>query len=102
VLSLAHAVVRVAAEIGFPVELQHVENPRVEKEVHYYSSVNKHLLALGLEPTLLDDATISGMIRTAARHSKRVDLKQIPATVKWADATAPRSPVFPATAVRRS
>jgi UDP-sulfoquinovose synthase len=88
--------------MGLAVELQHVENPRVEKELHYYSSVNNHLLALGLEPTLLDDPTIEGMIRTAARYEKRVDTGQIPATVQWAAGSPPGRPAVPAKVVRRS
>ena len=102
VLSLAHSVVRVGAAMGLSVELQHVENPRVEKELHYYSSVNDRLLALGLEPTLLDDPTIEGMIRTAARYAKRVDAGQIPATVQWAAGAPPGRPGVPAKVVRRS
>ena len=40
-----------AAEIGYEVEIEHLENPRVETEEHYYNAIHTKLLDLGLEPT---------------------------------------------------
>ena len=37
-----------AAHLGYEVEIQHFENPRVEKEEHYYNAVHTKLLDLGL------------------------------------------------------
>src|SRR5213596_192113 len=39
VLELAEITRRAGAELGFDVEIEHVENPRVELEEHYYNAV---------------------------------------------------------------
>jgi UDP-sulfoquinovose synthase len=80
---LAERVARVARAHGLACEIAHVENPRVERESHYYNCVNTNLRALGLEPTLLSDATIAGLIGLATRHAERVDLRLIPPRVGW-------------------
>jgi UDP-sulfoquinovose synthase len=80
---LAERVVRVANERGLPCEIAHVPNPRVERESHYYNCVNTNLRSLGLEPTLLSDATIAGLIELAREHAARVDLRLVPPRVAW-------------------
>ncbi len=80
---LADRVAAVARGLGMPCEIAHVENPRTEKESHYYNCVNTNLRSLGLEPTLLSDETIAGLIELAARHADRVELALIPPRVSW-------------------
>jgi UDP-sulfoquinovose synthase len=84
VLELAERVRRVGATMGYDVALEHVENPRTEREAHYYSSVNEHLLDLGLLPHLLDDPTVESLIAAAAENRARIDPATIAATVRWA------------------
>ena len=50
VSELAELVQRSGAEVGLEVEIEHLENPRVELEEHYYNPVHTKLLDLGLEP----------------------------------------------------
>ena len=50
----------------------HYENPRVEKEEHYYNAVHTKLLDLGLEPTLLGEELVESMIHAIERHKGRV------------------------------
>jgi UDP-sulfoquinovose synthase len=88
VLELAERVQRVGTAAGFDVTIDHVENPRKEREAHYYTSINEHLLGLGLEPHRLDDATIGALIAAAVRHRERIDASQIQATVTWGDRPA--------------
>jgi UDP-sulfoquinovose synthase len=92
VLELAERVSRVAATMGLHAPIEHVANPRKEKEAHYYSTVNDRLLELGLEPHLLDDATIASLIERAQTHRDRIDPVQIPASVRWTedDVTPPQ------------
>src|SRR4029450_3878874 len=40
VLELAELAQRAGAELGYSVELEHFENPRVEVEAHYYNAAN--------------------------------------------------------------
>jgi UDP-sulfoquinovose synthase len=86
---LAERVARVAREHGLACEIAHVANPRVERESHYYNCVNTNLRSLGLEPTLLADGTIAGLIALAREHAGRVDLRLIPPRVAWAAPAAP-------------
>ncbi|HEV3085957.1 MAG TPA: NAD-dependent epimerase/dehydratase family protein [Candidatus Elarobacter sp.] len=80
---LAERVQRVARERGLACEIAHVANPRVERESHYYNCVNTNLRSLGLEPTLLTDETIAGLIGLAGQFKERVDLRLIPPRVEW-------------------
>ncbi|HEX3463340.1 MAG TPA: NAD-dependent epimerase/dehydratase family protein [Candidatus Elarobacter sp.] len=84
VAELAERVARVAREHGLACEIAHVANPRVERESHYYNCVNTNLRSLGLEPTLLSDETIAGLIALARAHAERVDARLIPPRVAWA------------------
>lgn len=89
VLELAERVQRVALARGLETVLEHTDNPRVEREAHYYNAKNTSLLALGLQPHLLEDATISAMLDLALAHRDRVDFDLIKPSVKWAPG-APR------------
>jgi UDP-sulfoquinovose synthase len=59
------------------------DNPRVEKEEHYYRAAHTKLLDLGLVPHLLSGSTISSLLAVADRHRDRVDPAAIEATVQW-------------------
>jgi len=83
VLSLARHVARVGANLGLKVRIDHVENPRVEREAHFYSSLNNNLISLGLEPVLLTDDVVASMIESAQAFRSRIDRAQIMPTVRW-------------------
>ncbi len=63
--------------------IDHVEDPRVEKEEHYYRAAHTKLLDLGLVPHLLGPATIRSLLAVVDRHRDRVDLRAIDPTVQW-------------------
>lgn len=84
VLSLAEQVQRVADALGHPAEIAHIDNPRTEKEEHYYNARNTHLLDLGLTPRLLTDEVIAGMIEGVSRHAGAIRQDQILPKVRWA------------------
>jgi UDP-sulfoquinovose synthase len=58
-------------------------NPRVEHEEHYFHAANTKLLDLGLQPHLLTDEVVLGMLGLVERHRDRVDLRAIAPTVQW-------------------
>ena len=60
-----------------------LSNPRVEREEHYFQAANTKLLDLGLEPHLLTDEVIAGMLELVERHRDRVDVRAIAPTVQW-------------------
>jgi hypothetical protein len=72
-LDLAAAVTRSATELGLSARVEHLDNPRVEAEGHYYSAAHAKLPELGLEPHLLGDDTVASLISVAARNRDRID-----------------------------
>jgi UDP-sulfoquinovose synthase len=83
VRELAERVQRVAAARGIACEIQHRENPRIEREEHYYNAKNTSLIGLGLQPHLLDDHTIDMMLDIAVTYRNRVSPALIPPHVGW-------------------
>ncbi|HET6965091.1 MAG TPA: NAD-dependent epimerase/dehydratase family protein [Acidimicrobiales bacterium] len=63
--------------------IEHVDNPRVEAEEHYYRAAHTGLLDLGLVPHLLDETLIDSLFHIAERHKDRVSLEAIRPTVHW-------------------
>jgi UDP-sulfoquinovose synthase len=88
VLDLAQRVHAAALRRGLKAVIQHRENPRVEREAHYYNAKNTSLLDLGLQPHLLNDATIDAMLDLATLHRDRVKPALIDPNVKWAPGAA--------------
>jgi UDP-sulfoquinovose synthase len=60
-----------------------MDNPRVEREEHYFNAANTKLLDLGLEPHLLTADVILGMLELIERHKDRVEVEAIAPTVQW-------------------
>jgi UDP-sulfoquinovose synthase len=84
------ALVKVAAEhLGYTAEIQHVENPRVELEEHYYNAVHTKLLDLGLKPTLLGEELVESMLHAIERHKGRVIEASIDPHTRWNPAKSP-------------
>jgi UDP-sulfoquinovose synthase len=83
VLELAQLVKHAGEHLGYSVEVQHVENPRVEKEEHYYNAIHTKLLDLGLEPTLLGEELVESMIHLIERHKDHVIESSIDPHTRW-------------------
>jgi UDP-sulfoquinovose synthase len=64
-------------------EVEHLPDPRVEAEEHYYRAAHTKLTDLGLVPHLLDAETIGGLAAIVERHLDRVDLSVMAPTVDW-------------------
>jgi UDP-sulfoquinovose synthase len=64
-------------------EIVHVDDPRVQKEEHYYRAAHTKLLDLGLVPHLLSSRTLSSLLSVVERHRDRVDRRAFEATVAW-------------------
>jgi UDP-sulfoquinovose synthase len=80
VLELAEMVARVA---GRPVEVRHLDNPRVEQEGHHYRVTHTGLPELGLEPHPLGAEVIGELIDAADRHRDRVSVAQFEPRISW-------------------
>jgi len=80
---LAAKVERVGKQLGYDVQLNHMTNPRKEKEEHYYNPTYTGLLDLGLKPHYLTDEVLAGMIKTAAQYKERINRDSIFRGIKW-------------------
>jgi UDP-sulfoquinovose synthase len=83
VLGLAELVKEAGEHLGYSVEIQHYENPRVEKEEHYYNAIHTKLLDLGLQPTLLGEELVESIIHAIERHKGRVIETAIDPQTRW-------------------
>ncbi len=79
----------VAASYPGDVDVEYLDNPRVEQHEHYYNVVHTGLVELGLQPHLLSDTLISSLFDVAERHKHRVDLAAMRPTVNWRTTTSP-------------
>jgi len=83
---LANRVASAARHLGWPVSVDHVDNPRIEAEHHYYNPRHSKLLALGLTPRLLTDELIDTMLAKIALYADSVDERALSRRVLWATA----------------
>jgi UDP-sulfoquinovose synthase len=89
VLELAELVKGAGEHLGYTVTIDHVENPRVEKEEHYYNAIHTKLLDLGLKPTLLGEELVESMIHTIERYKGNVIESSIDPHTRWNPAKSP-------------
>lgn len=83
VSELAELVREAAGDMGREVHVDHLENPRVEAEEHYYNATHTKLLELGLEPTLLGEELVQSVLRTIEAHRDRIDPGHIEPHTSW-------------------
>jgi len=88
VLELAEMVKAQAAKLGLKVEIDHLQNPRLEAEQHYYNPVHTKLTELGFEPRLLSDELLQSMINRVREHAARIKPEIILPRVTWQRAGA--------------
>ena len=84
VKQLAEKTVAAGIRAGLAVTIDHLDNPRVELEEHYYNAKNTALTDLGLQPNLLTDGVMDNMLATVRRHVDRVNTDIITPQIRWA------------------
>ena len=83
VLELAGLVQTAGEHLGYDVSIQHLPDPRVEKEEHYYNARHSKLLDLGLEPHFLSESLLDSLMNIAVRYRDRVDRSLFMPRVNW-------------------
>ena len=83
VLELARMVKAQAERLGLKVEIDHLKNPRVEAEQHYYNPSHRKLIELGLQPCLLSEELLQSMLKRVREHSARIKQDIILPRVTW-------------------
>jgi UDP-sulfoquinovose synthase len=100
VLQLAHLVEVAAGHLGLEVTIQHLTDPRVEQQEHYYNAKHSKLLDLGLQPHFLSESLLDSLVNIAVEYRDRVDESLFMPRVDWRRArndrrTATTSPAIP-------
>ncbi|MQA78162.1 MAG: NAD-dependent epimerase/dehydratase family protein [Streptosporangiales bacterium] len=75
-----------------PVEIDYVDNPRVELENHYYNVQHTALVDLGLQPHLLSDTLLASLYRVIEQHKQRVDLDALRPSIRWRETSSAPTP----------
>jgi len=83
VLELAQMVHAAAKKLGIKTEIDHLPDPRVEAETHYYNAKHSKLIDLGLQAHLLSDSLLDSMIGIALKYSDRIDTSVFLPHVNW-------------------
>ena len=83
VLELARMVQAAGRKMGLPVEIEHLPDPRVEAEEHYYNAKHSKLVEMGLKPHLLSESLLDSLLNIAMRYAERVDRNLFLPKVNW-------------------
>ena len=83
IVELADIVQRAGKEYGLEVAVEHIDNPRFEKEEHYYNAKHTKLLDLGLKPHLLSETLVGSMFEQIETHKDRVISDHILPETTW-------------------
>jgi len=90
VLELAHLVQVAGKKLGLKVEIEHLPDPRVESEEHYYNAKHSKLIDLGLKPHYLSDSLLDSLVNIAIQYRDRIDTAMLLPQVNWRRATNER------------
>src|ERR1039457_2713650 len=91
VLELARMVEAASRKMGLQVDVDHLPDPRVEAEQHYYNAKHSKLLDLGLQPHYLNDSLLDSLMNIAVKYQDRVDTSMFLPQVNWRNARNRRS-----------
>jgi len=99
VLELAQMVQIAGERLGLTVRIDHLADPRVEAEEHYYNARHTKLTALGLKPHLLSESLLDSLVNIAMEYRDRVDVSLLLPRVNWRNSRNDRRARRPIVAV---
>lgn len=80
---LAALVQEAGQDLGLEVKINHIPNPRLEAEEHYYNPAHTGLLSLGLQPHYLNRQVIMEMLEIVIKYKNNIDKNLIQPAVRW-------------------
>ena len=83
VLQLARLVQTAGQKLGLRVKIDHLPDPRVEAEEHYYNARHTKLTELGLQPHLLSESLLDSLLNVALQYRDRIDTTLLLPRVNW-------------------
>lgn len=90
VLELAQAVQTAAKKLGLRVRIEHLPDPRVEAEEHYYNAKHTRLIDLGLQPHRLSESLLDSLINVAVQFADRIRPELFAPRVNWRESNNDR------------
>jgi UDP-sulfoquinovose synthase len=87
----------IGASVPQQVTIEHVDDPRVEAQEHYYHAANTKLLDLGLVPHTLDEAAIRDIAEVVERHRDRILPETLHPDVDWRNVAPSSTRLAPST-----
>jgi len=83
ILELSNMVKKSLKKININVKVNKIENPRIEKEKHFYNAKHSNLEKLGLKPLKLSEDVVIDIANYCQKFKKNIDTKTIIPKVKW-------------------
>src|ERR1700678_1628826 len=83
VLDLARMVQTAGKKLGLEVQVDHLPDPRVESEEHYFNAKHSKLIELGLEPHFLSDSLLDSLMNVALQYRDRIDASVMLPQINW-------------------
>ena len=82
---------QIGSRKGLNVTIDHLPDPRVEAEQHYYNAKHTKLLDLGLVPHNLSDVLLDSLMDVVVRYRDRVREDTLLPQVNWRSTRNPSS-----------
>ena len=83
VLEIARMVRAAGEKLSLDVTIDHLPDPRVESEEHYYNAKHSKLTDLGLTPHLLSESLLDSLMNVALKYRDRIDEALFLPNVDW-------------------
>ena len=80
---IADRVKTVGDAMGLGVEIRSIDNPRKEREEHYYNPTHSGLIELGLKPHYMTEDVVGAMLERIIAQKDRIDPARIMPRVRW-------------------
>jgi len=83
ILDLARIVQTAGARLDLNIQVDHLPDPRVEAQEHYYNAKHSKLIELGLDPHLLSDSLLDSLMNVALKYRDRIDPAVMLPRINW-------------------
>jgi UDP-sulfoquinovose synthase len=80
---LAELTQQAGQELGYDVKMNNIQNPRIEKEDHYYNPSYQGLIELGVKPHYLTKDSMKEMFKIVSHYKSKIRKDVIFRGVKW-------------------
>ena len=80
---LAEKCKKIGNELGYNIQINHLDNPRKEAEEHYYNPTYQGLIKLGVKPHYLTDEVLKNLFKIVDLYKNNIRQETIFKGIKW-------------------